>query len=200
VAKARVRVVPAHPFAAAATMLALTGLLYVVEFYDTASGHALDTEDGIVPRDPGHLAGVLFAPLLHVGWWHLETNTVGFLIFGFLAMAGGLRQFVAVTALIWLTSGLGVWLIGPPGTVTVGASGIILGWLTFLLCRGFFARSGRQIALAVVLFLIWGGVLWAVLPGLPGVSWQAHLFGALGGLLAARLVASADAHAAVASR
>jgi membrane associated rhomboid family serine protease len=189
VVKARVRVVPAHPFAAAVTMLALTALLYVVESYDAASGHALDAEDGIVPRDPDHLVGVLFAPLLHAGWWHLEANTVAFLVFGFLAMAGGLRQFLAVTALIWLTSGLGVWLIGPPGTVTVGASGVILGWLTFLLCRGFFAGSGRQIALAVLLLVIWGGVLWA-----------AHLFGALGGLLAARLVASADARAEVASR
>ena len=97
-----------------------------------------------------------------------------------------------VTATIWLLGGLGVWLLGPADTNHIGASGLIFGWLVFLLARGFFARSGRQIVLAAVLFLIWGGVLWGVLPGDPGVSWQGHLFGALAGLLAARLVGRAD--------
>jgi membrane associated rhomboid family serine protease len=113
-------------------------------------------------------------------------------VFGFLAMAGGMLQWMAVTATIWLVSGLGVWLVGPGDTSTIGASGVIFGWLVFLLARGFFARSLRQIALAVVLFAIWGGVLLGVLPGSPQVSWQGHLFGALAGLLCALLVARAD--------
>jgi membrane associated rhomboid family serine protease len=107
-------------------------------------------------------------------------------------MAGGMLQWMAVTATIWLVSGLGVWLVGPGDTSTIGASGVIFGWLVFLLARGFFARSLRQIALAVVLFAIWGGVLLGVLPGSPQVSWQGHLFGALAGLLCALLVARAD--------
>ena len=115
-----------------------------------------------------------------------------FLVFGFLAMAGGIRQFVAVTATIWLLGGLGVWLLGPADTNHIGASGLIFGWLVFLLARGFYTRSAAQIVLAVVLFLIWGGVLWGVLPGDPGISWQGHLFGALAGLLAARLSGRAD--------
>jgi membrane associated rhomboid family serine protease len=138
------------------------------------------------------LAGIVWAPLLHGGWEHLAANTLPFLVFGFLAMAGGIAQWVMVTGTIWVLSGLGVWLVGPSNTSTIGASGVIFGWLVFLLARGFFARSLRQIALAVVLFLIWGSVLLGVLPGTPQVSWQGHLFGALAGLLCAAVVAKAD--------
>jgi membrane associated rhomboid family serine protease len=172
-------------------MLVFTGVLYVAEFVDQLTALRLD-DDGIVPRTLDGLDGILWAPLLHAGWPHLLANTVPFLVFGFLAMAGGFRQFVVVTAMIWLLGGLGVWLIGPANTSTIGASGLIFGWLVFLLARGFFARSGRQILLAVALFVIWGGILFGILPGQAGISWQAHLFGAVAGLLAARLVARAD--------
>ena len=186
------RVLPASPVRALLTMLLFTALLYVIEAADTVTGGALDAEGGIEPRELDGLDGVLFAPLLHGGWAHLIANTVPFLVFGFLAMAGGIRQFVVVTATIWLLGGLAVWLFGPADTNHIGASGLIFGWLVFLLARGFYARSGKQIVLAVGLFLIWGGVLWGVLPGDPGISWQGHLFGALAGLLAARLAGRAD--------
>ena len=185
------RVLPPHPVVAALIMLAFTALLYVIELVDQLTGESLDSE-GIVARSLSGLGGIIWAPLLHGGWPHLLANTVPFLVFGFLAMAGGIRQWALVTATIWVFSGLGVWLIGPSDAYTVGASGLIFGWLVFLLARGFFARSARQIVLAVVLFLIWGGVLFGVLPGQMGVSWQGHLFGALAGLLCAALVARAD--------
>jgi membrane associated rhomboid family serine protease len=186
------RILPRSPVWAALTMLLFTGLLYVIEAIDMLSFGSLDANYGIEPREVDGLDGVLAAPLLHGDWAHLVANTVPFLVLGFLAMANGIRQFVVVTATIWLLGGLGVWLFGPADTIHIGASGLIFGWLVFLLVRGFFARSGRQIALAVVLFVIWGGVLWGVLPGDPHISWQGHLFGALSGLLAARLVARAD--------
>lgn len=186
------RVLPRRPVSAAVVMLAFTALLYVVEAVDQVTGGALDTDGGIISRRLTGLDGVVWAPLLHASWAHLAANTVPFLVFGFLAMAGGMRQWIGVTATIWLLSGLGVWLVGPSDTVTIGASGVIFGWLVFLLARGFFARSARQIALAVVLAVVWGSVLLGVLPGHPGVSWQGHLFGALAGLLCAALVARAD--------
>jgi membrane associated rhomboid family serine protease len=192
------RVLPPSPAAAAVVMLAFTALLYVVEAVDQVTGDDLERSGGIVSRQLDGLWGVVWAPLLHGGWGHLIGNTVPFLVFGFLAMAGGVRQWVAVTALIWLVSGLGVWLVGPDGFYTVGASGVIFGWLAFLLARGFFARSARQIGLAVVLFAVWGSVLFGVLPGQLGISWQAHLLGALGGLLAASIVARADGRRGVA--
>lgn len=182
---------PAAPLSALVTMLAFTGLLYLSEAADQFTPLYLD-DDGIMPRTLSGLDGVLWAPLLHGGWGHLIANTVPFLVFGFLAMAGGIRQFLVVTATIWVLGGLGVWLTGDPNTIHIGASGVVFGWLVFLLTRGFFARSPWQIGLAVVLFAIWGGMLFGVLPGQPDVSWQGHLFGALAGLLAARLVAGAD--------
>ncbi|HWM57014.1 MAG TPA: rhomboid family intramembrane serine protease [Pseudonocardia sp.] len=186
------RVLPASPVRALLTMLLFTALLYVIETADTVTGGVLDAEGGIEPRELDGLDGVLFAPLLHGGFAHLVANTVPFLVFGFLAMAGGMRQFVVVTATVWLLGGLAVWLLGPADTNHIGASGLIFGWLVFLLVRGFYTRSVAQLVLAVALFLIWGGVLWGVLPGDPNVSWQGHLFGALAGLLAARLVGRAD--------
>ena len=184
------RVLPAHPVRAAVVVGVFAVLLWAIEVLDqTVFGGALDG-GGIVPRSVDGLDGILLAPLLHVGYGHLAANTLPLLVLGFLAMAGGVGQFLAVTAIVWLLGGFLTWLTG--AGLTVGASGLVFGWLAFLLVRGFFARSGRQIVLAVVLFVLYGGVLWGVLPGTPGVSWQAHLFGALAGVLAARLVVAAD--------
>jgi membrane associated rhomboid family serine protease len=190
------RVLPRNPVGSALFMLLFTAGLYVIEAFDIVSGHALDREYGIEPLEVDGLDGVLFAPLLHANWAHLMANTVPFLVLGFLAMAGGFRQFLVVTATIWLLGGLGVWLTGGyESGYHIGASGVIFGWLVFLLTRGFFARSGLQILMAVGLFFVWGGILFGVLPGQPGISWQSHLFGALAGLLAARLAARADRRA-----
>jgi membrane associated rhomboid family serine protease len=190
------RVLPRNPVGSALFMLLFTAGLYVIEAFDIVSGHALDQEYGIEPLEVDGLDGVLFAPLLHANWAHLMANTVPFLVLGFLAMAGGFRQFLVVTATIWLLGGLGVWLTGGyESGYHIGASGVIFGWLVFLLTRGFFARSGLQILMAVGLFFVWGGILFGVLPGQPGISWQSHLFGALAGLLAARLAARADRRA-----
>jgi membrane associated rhomboid family serine protease len=181
---------PARPGQAAMIIAAFTGVLYLIEAVDTVLGGTLDAE-GIRPRRLDGLEGVLWAPLLHHGWQHLVTNTLPVLVLGFLTLAGGITQFIAVTATIWVVGGLGTWLTGSPG-VHVGASVLIFGWLAFLLARGFITRSPAQILLAVVLFAVWGGVLWGLLPGTVGISWQGHLFGALGGLLAAQLVGRAD--------
>ena len=183
-----VRVFPARPVQALATILSFTAALWVIEFYDQMTGEWLDA-DGIVPRSWGGLDGILWAPLLHGGFAHLAANTLPFVVFGFLVLANGIGRFVLVTALIWVLAGLGVWLTAPYGSVTVGMSGVIFGWLTYLLVRGFFARSGTQILLAVVVFFLWGGILLGVLPGQEGVSWHGHLFGALAGVFAAWLVA-----------
>jgi membrane associated rhomboid family serine protease len=183
----RQRIWPAQARLATMVTLSFTALLYVVEFFDANVYHEGLDQNGIVPREVSGLDGIAWAPLLHAGWQHLVANTVPLLVLGFLAMAGGLRQWIAVTALIWLVAGVGVWLTAPPHTVTVGASGLIFGWLTFLLVRGWFNRSVWQILLGVVLFALWGGALWGLLPGTPGISWQGHLFGAIGGILAAYL-------------
>ncbi|OLR89479.1 rhomboid family intramembrane serine protease [Actinokineospora bangkokensis] len=182
---------PPNPVQAAVVIGCLTLVLYLVEGVDSVMGGRLD-QNGIVPRAATGLDGILWAPLLHAGWGHLISNTLPFAVLGFLAMANGLAQWVAVTATIWVVSGVGVWVSGNGGSVTVGASGICFGWLLFLLVRGIFNRSALQLGLAVVLLAYWGTMLFGVLPGDPRISWQGHLFGALGGVVAAWLVAQAN--------
>jgi membrane associated rhomboid family serine protease len=184
------RILPPRPVQALIVIGSFTVLLYLIEIVDAAMSGRLD-QFGIQPRSVGGLDGILWAPLLHHGWAHLFANTLPVLVFGFLAMSNGVGQWVAVTLTVWLFSGIGVWLVGADGT-TIGASGIAFGWLAFLLVRGIFNRAFGQILVAVVLFLYWGGTLLGVLPGNPGVSWQAHLFGAIGGILAAWLVSMAN--------
>lgn len=159
-------------------------MLYVVELVDTVLANRLDGA-GVKPRDVEGLDGIIFAPLLHAGWAHLVANTVPLLVFGFLILLGGVARWAAVTAVVWLVGGIGVWVTGGDQTVHIGASVLAFGWLVYLLLRGFFARSASQILVGLVLLFVYGGVLWGVLPGQPGVSWQGHLFGAAGGAWAA---------------
>ena len=159
-------------------------VLWLLEVLDTVTGGSLDSL-GIVPRTESGLAGVLFAPLLHAGFAHLEGNTIPVLVLGFAVLASGVARGLVVTAVIWLVGGFGVWLVSPAYTITLGASILIFGWLAYLILRGFFTRRIGEIVLGVVLLLVYGSLLVGVLPGQPGVSWQGHLFGAIGGALAA---------------
>lgn len=168
-------------------MTFMVAVLWALELWDQLNGQRLD-QYGIEPHRIDGLDGVLWAPLLHAGLPHLMSNTIPLLVLGWLLLANGVRQFVAVTATVWIVAGLGTWLIAAGGT-HIGASGVAFGWMVFLLVRGFFVRSFAQILVAVVLFFYWGGMLWGVLPTQPLISWQGHLCGALGGLLAAWLVA-----------
>ncbi|WP_370591459.1 rhomboid family intramembrane serine protease [Saccharopolyspora montiporae] len=189
----RARVLPENPLRAAIGMLVFLAVLYAVQLLNASlPGVQPLSTYGILPRRVDGLDGILFAPLLHASWAHLISNTLPLLVLGWLVLAGGARQFTAVTATVWLIAGLGTWLVGSGGGgVHIGASSLVFGWMVFLLLRGFLLRSIGQILVAVVLFFYWGSMLWGVLPGQPGISWEGHLFGACGGLLAAWLVARA---------
>ncbi len=173
-----------RPLVAAQVILAFVALLYAVELVDTLMGHRLD-EGGVRPREADGLDGILVAPLLHDGWGHLLANTLPLLVFGFLILLAGVARWAAVTAVVWVVGGVGTWFVGQPHSVHLGASVLAFGWLVYLLLRGVFARDASQVALGVILLLVYGGLLLGVLPGQPGISWQGHLFGALGGALAA---------------
>mgnify|MGYP002651778802 CR=1 FL=1 len=184
------------------TILSFVALLWVIEAVDVVMRHRLD-QDGIRPLQTDGLWGILWAPLLHGGWPHLIANTVPALILGFLMTLLGMGRFVAATAIIWLLGGFGTWLIGNIGshcpyvgvqctTNHIGASGLIFGWLTFLIVFGFFTRTVWEIIVGVVVAFIYGGVLLGVVPGTPGVSWQGHLCGALAGVLAAYVLSGPE--------
>ena len=148
---------------------------------------------GIQPRTWRGLGQIFVAPWLHVGFGHLAANTVPLVVLGWLVMLRRMRDLLIVALVAALVSGLGIWLFGGTYTVHLGASGVIFGLLGALLARAYFERRWAALALALIAGLLYGGMLWGVLPGAPGVSWLGHFFGFWGGVLAARLLAGESA-------
>lgn len=161
-------------------------VMWLVEIIDLIPGTDLDRW-GIRPRELVGLVGVVTAPFLHNGLAHLVSNTIPFLILGGLIAASGVAQFFRVTVIVALTAGLGTWLVGQPNSYHIGASGLVFGYLTYLLARGLFERKLTYLAVGLGVLFLYGGVLWGLVPR-PGISWQGHLFGALGGVLAAKVL------------
>lgn len=144
---------------------------------------------GIMPRTTTGLRGILFSPFLHLGFLHLVANTIPFLVLGGFVIIRGIPRFVAASVIIMILGGFGTWLIGGGGTVHVGASGVVFGYLGVLIGSAIFERSFVSIAIALIAGGLYGGILWGVLPGQIGISWEGHLFGFLGGVLTAKLFA-----------
>jgi membrane associated rhomboid family serine protease len=166
---------------------AMAAVMWVVEAVDQLDGGRLDAY-GIVPRSIDGLDGVAFAPFLHAGWDHLIGNTIPFLVLGFAIALGGIARLAAVTVIVALVGGLGTWLVAPANTVHIGASGIVFGFAAYLVARGIYSRSVAQIVLGLIVLAVWGTTLLRGLVPEDGISWQGHLFGAIGGVLAARLL------------
>jgi membrane associated rhomboid family serine protease len=166
-------------------MCSVIPVLFVIVFINDETNNSLDNGGAIVPHSLGGLDGIVFAPFLHVNYIHLYGNAVPLLLTGTFVLAGGIKRFLAVTAFIAVVSGLGVWFFG--SGPTVGASGVIFGYLGYLFLRGLFERNWWNIAVAVLIGLLYGSQLRGALPGDPHVSWQAHMFGLIGGLVAAIL-------------
>lgn len=163
----------------------LIGIMWLLEVIDVILPGDLD-QYGIESRETDGLTGVVAAPLLHADFAHLMANTVPFAILGGL-VALRYDRFWEITGVIAVGSGLGVWLLGPSNVVTVGASGVVFGYLTFLLTAGVRTRHWLDVVIGLGVLFVYGGVLVGALPfGVDaGVSWQAHLMGAVAGVLAA---------------
>jgi membrane associated rhomboid family serine protease len=176
-----------RPGAAALVMIVLLAWLWLLEAVDTVSGNRLDNY-GIHAQDVDGLPGIVSAPFLHAGWDHLISNSMPFFVLGFLVLLGGVARWLLSSLISIISSGLTAWLLTPADVVILGASGLIFGWLTYLLARGLWSRKAGQVIIAVLVLLVYGGLIFGVLPGQPGISWQAHLGGAGGGVLAAWLL------------
>ena len=183
---------PAEPrqdrIAGVQVVLALLAAMWVLEVVDVALDHRLD-QYGIEPRDADGLVGVVAAPFLHANFGHLIANTIPFVALGIIIGLQGVARVLAVTAIVMLVSGLGTWLIAPDNSIHIGASGIVFGYATYLLARGLFNRDLIEIAIGLGVAAVWGTALVGGLLPQDGVSWQGHFFGAVGGVLAARVFA-----------
>jgi membrane associated rhomboid family serine protease len=173
---------------------AMAIVMWLVETIDIVAGD-LDSA-GIRPRDGEGLVGIAASPFLHAGFGHLIGNTIPFLVLGAAIAVGGLARTLAVTGIVLLVGGLGTWLTAPSGTVVIGASGLVFGYATYLVARGVYSRMPLHFAGGLAVLVIYGSTLLVGLVPTPGVSWQGHLFGAVGGLVAARAVHRARARVA----
>jgi len=169
-------------------MCAVVPVLAFIELVDQLVGGELDRIAGIRPGHISGLDGILLAPLVHDGFDHLVANAAPLVIMGTFVLASGTRRFLLATLVIAVVSGLGVWFLTPSNYLVIGASGIIFGWLGFLLIRGIVERSLWSLGVAVVVGLLYGWQVTALFPTDSQVSWQGHLFGFAGGVLAAIVV------------
>jgi membrane associated rhomboid family serine protease len=166
---------------------AMAAVMWLEEIVDQLAPGDWDRY-GIRPRDPDGLEGIVTAPFLHGGFDHLLANTVPFLVLGAAIAFSGAARVALVTVLVMVVGGLGTWLVAPAGTVHIGASGLVFGFAAYLVARGAFSRSLAQIALGAVVLAVWGTTLLQGLVPQDGISWQGHLFGAVGGVLGAWLL------------
>lgn len=170
-------------------LIVSVAIFWAIEILDIlVFNNSLDSY-GIQPHSAIGLRGIVFAPFLHGGLGHLIANTVPFLTLGWLTMIQETSDFYIASIMSALVGGIGVWLLGSPNSVHIGASILIYGYLGFLLLRGYFQKNFPSIILSVFVAIAYGSFIWGVFPSEMGVSWQGHLFGFIGGAIAAKMVA-----------
>jgi membrane associated rhomboid family serine protease len=162
--------------------------MWLTEVVDTATNGSLD-QYGIISREPRGLIGILTAPFLHLGFGHLISNTLPLVTLGAIIAISGAARLFQVTAIVTVLGGFGTWLISPPNTITIGASGLVFGYAAYLIVRGLFNRRLGQVIVGIIVIMVWGSALLTSLLPQDGISWQGHLCGGIAGLLAAWVLA-----------
>lgn len=165
---------------------------WIIEILDYVFFRGQLDKFGIRPHKLIGLQGIFFAPFLHGGFSHLLANTIPFVTLGWLTMLQKTSHFYLVTFCSMTIGGLGVWLFGNPSSVHIGASILIYGYLGFLLLRGYFQKNMPSILLSLVVFFLYGGLIWGVIPSGSHISWEGHLFGFIGGGFAAWAIAKSQ--------
>jgi membrane associated rhomboid family serine protease len=165
-------------------LIAIVATMWIVELVNSLDAYRLD-RDGIWPHNFGRIWGIFAAPFLHVSWAHLIGNTIPLVFMGLIIALEGLRRLAAVTVIVIVLGGLGTWLLSSAGTPVVGASGLVFGYATYLLARGFFSRNVLELLVGAVVVAIWGTALLASLFPHGNVSWQGHVSGGIAGIIAA---------------
>ncbi len=174
-------------------LVGITAFMWIVEAINSLDSQRLDHWGGIRPRDVGDLWSIFTSWFLHASFYpHLIDNTIPFLFMGVIIALRGARKLALVTLIVIVLGGLGTWLVSPAHTSTVGASGVVFGYATYLFARGLFDRSALEILVGIIVGIVWGGALLSSVVPHTGVSWQGHVCGAVAGVIAAYLLASRD--------
>lgn len=160
-------------------------VIWAVEILNGLLGHRLNTW-GILPRSELGLIGIPLSPILHGSYNHVLSNTIPFLVLGGLVALRGIQKLVGVSLFIIVAGGGAVWLLGRTA-IHVGASGLVFGYFGYLVAAGWYDRNLGSILAAIAVILLYGGLVFGVLPTQSFVSWEAHLFGLISGVIAARL-------------
>ncbi len=172
-----------------ALLAGIVALMWLLEVINSLDHYALDGDGAIHPRNVDHVWSIFTSPFLHVGYTHLLDNTIPLVFMGVIIAVRGAAKLALVTLIVIVVGGLGTWLIAPAGTLTVGASGLVFGYATYLFTRGLFDRSALEILTGLVVGAVWGGALISSVVPHANVSWQGHVCGAIGGVIAAWLLA-----------
>jgi membrane associated rhomboid family serine protease len=165
-------------------LIGIVAFMWLIEVFNTIDSNHLDN-DGIIPRNVDRVWGILTSPFIHASFAHLIDNTIPFIFMGVIIALSGAVRLLKVTAIVIVVGGVGTWLIGPSHSSTIGASGVVFGYASYLLVRGIFDRSVLELVTGAVVAVIWGGALLSSLVPHYGISWQAHACGAIGGVVAA---------------
>lgn len=161
---------------------ASVGVLWAVQLINAIGGHFLD-KLGILPRTLSGLKGILFAPFLHASWGHLISNSIPLLVLGWMIMLRRKRDFFYVAGVSGAVAGIGTWIIGREA-YHFGASGVVFGLIGYLISRAVMERKFWSILAAIATLFLYGGALFGILPTASAVSWEGHLFGLIGGIVA----------------
>ena len=166
-------------------MVGILVLIWLIQVVNALTNYSLSFNFGERAHDLSSLPTMFTAPFLHASWTHIESNSGPLFIFGFLAAFRGIRKFAWVSLLIMVVSGLGSWFLEAPNTYGVGASGVVFGYFGYIIVRGLFDRHGTDIVIGLVMVLCFAYTFTAILPDQsdPTISWQAHMFGLIGGVV-----------------
>jgi membrane associated rhomboid family serine protease len=166
-------------------ILSFVLIIWAIEIFNYIFGHPFSNL-GIYPRELWGLPGILFTPLIHHGFEHTITNSISIIVLGILISLKNHRIILKVSLFIIIVGGLGVWIFGRPAS-HIGASGLIFGYFGFLVARGWYVQDFGSIAISIVTIILYGGMIFGIFPGQSYISWEAHLFGFLAGLISARI-------------
>lgn len=165
-------------------------ILWVIKLIEAILGLDL-VHYGVYPLRAIGLTGIAIAPLIHGSWSHLFSNTAPLVILGTALLYGYPRSAIIVIPVLYLGTGLGVWLFAR-SAYHIGASGLTFGMMFFIFTIGVLRWDKRAMILSMLVFFLYGSMIWGIFPTKPGISFESHFFGAVIGVALAMLLKNHD--------